>query len=106
MPKRNADKVLPEPVGDTLRPLEPPAIWGHPSACGGVGSAKVVSNHVRTGREKCSSGEDDTPITVVLAGGKTQFERVERLSRTHLGLFRRSSVLPGHRCFGRTVLFT
>jgi len=63
IPHRNADSVLPEPVGDNMSVFSPDAIRGHPSDCGGVGSTKEVSNHVRTAFEKGSSADSDTPTT-------------------------------------------
>lgn len=74
IPKRKADSVLPEPVGETINPFAPRAICGHPNVCGGVGAGNDVSNHARTGREKWSSGDMDTPTTVVSSAARTPFE--------------------------------
>src|SRR6187431_2509988 len=62
---RNAERVLPDPVGAAISVLSPRAIGGQPSTCGGVGSPKARSNHSRTGGEKC-----------VRAGGVTTYRKV------------------------------
>ena len=53
--QRNAASVLPEPVGARSSVWSPPAIAGQPPVCGGVGAAKVASNHARTAGENCST---------------------------------------------------
>src|SRR5262245_57427112 len=44
MVARNADSVLPEPVGAAISTCRPAWIAGHASACAAVGAAKVRSN--------------------------------------------------------------
>ena len=61
MAQRNADSVLPEPVGATTSACWPREIASHAPSCAGVGSAKAASNHVRVGALKrcnaaCGSG--------------------------------------------------
>jgi uncharacterized protein with PQ loop repeat len=54
MAQRNADSVLPEPVGARISVCSPRAMAGQPCTCGGVGSGKDVSNHARTAGENVS----------------------------------------------------
>ena len=49
--QRNADRVLPVPVGARMSVWSPSAIAGQPVICGGVGAWKVEVNHSRTGSE-------------------------------------------------------
>src|SRR5699024_2144501 len=54
---RNADKVLPDPVGATTRVLRPPEIASHAPVCAGVGpSGKASSNQARVAGPKRSRG--------------------------------------------------
>ena len=68
MPQRKAASVFPDPVGDKISVFSPDAILGHPNRCGGVASAKEVSNQARTGAEKGFSGSAGTSITVLATG--------------------------------------
>src|SRR5690349_21426393 len=43
--ERNAAKVFPVPVGDTIRTFAPSRILGQASRCAGVGSAYLRANH-------------------------------------------------------------
>ena len=53
---KNAERVLPDPVGARISVWSPAAIAGQPWSCAGAGSAKVPSNQSRTGSEKRRSG--------------------------------------------------
>lgn len=52
MADRNAESVLPEPVGATTRACSPRAIVAHASVWTGVGAAKTLANHSRVAAEK------------------------------------------------------
>jgi hypothetical protein len=45
MHDKNADSVLPEPVGAAINVLRPAAISGQPSRWGSVGAPKRPANH-------------------------------------------------------------
>ena len=53
---KNAERVLPVPVGARISVWSPLAIAGQPCSCGGVGSAKVAVNQSRTGGENRCDG--------------------------------------------------
>ena len=58
MQTRKPASVLPDPVGAAISVSEPAAMWGHPSAWGGVGpSGKRRRNHSATaGWKPCTAG--------------------------------------------------
>ena len=60
MPHRNADSVLPEPVGARISVCSPPAMAGQPWACAAVASGNEVLNQARTAGENSSSGSGAT----------------------------------------------
>ena len=53
---KNADRVLPVPVGARIRVWSPFAIAGQPLRCGAVASRKVEVNHSRTGSANAANG--------------------------------------------------
>lgn len=60
MAHRNAERVLPDPVGARISAWSPPAMAGHPCAWAGVGAGNEVSNHARTAGENGARGSGAT----------------------------------------------
>src|SRR5689334_13051858 len=53
---RNAAKVLPVPVGETIRAFSPRSIIGHAAIWAGVGASNLDSNHFVTEETFSGSG--------------------------------------------------
>ncbi len=60
MPHRNAESVLPEPVGARISVWAPLAMAGQPFVWGGVASGNEVLNQARTAGENGARGSGGT----------------------------------------------